>query len=64
MGAQVLVEETSFTDTRRAIVTNLDSQRNGFAVSRNNIFTNSDTSITQAGSLTVPYEYRYVYTAF
>jgi len=60
MGAQVLVEETSFTDTRRAIVTNLDSQKDGFAVSRNNIFTNSDTSITQAGSLTIPYAYRYV----
>ena len=60
MGAQVLVEETSFTDTHRAIVTNLDSKEEGFAVSRNNIFTNSDTDITQEGSLTPPYEYTYV----
>lgn len=58
MGAQILVEESSFTNTKRAIVTNLDSDVDGFAVQRNNIFTNSDISITQTGSLTsVPYKY-------
>lgn len=57
MGAQVLVEENSFTNVRRAIVTNLDSSEEGFAIERNNIFTNSDIEITQEGSWTPPYEY-------
>ncbi|KAL1609984.1 hypothetical protein SLS60_001649 [Paraconiothyrium brasiliense] len=57
MGAQVLVEESSFTDTARAIITNLDSDEDGYAIQKNNIFTNSDISITQTGSLTIPYSY-------
>src|SRR5262245_56872915 len=39
MGAQVLMEESSFTNTKRAIITNLDSDEDGFAVNKNNIFT-------------------------
>jgi pectate lyase len=57
MGAQALVEENSFTNVRRAIVTNLDSDTDGFAIDRNNIFSNSDVQISQEGSWTPPYEY-------
>lgn len=57
MGAQILVEQSSFTNTKRAIITNLDSDTDGYAVQKNNIFTNSDISITQTGSLTIPYSY-------
>jgi pectate lyase len=57
MGAQVLVEGSSFTNTNRAIVTNLDSKLPGFAAQRNNIFTNSPIDITQAGNLVPPYQY-------
>ncbi|KAF1974762.1 pectin lyase-like protein [Bimuria novae-zelandiae CBS 107.79] len=57
MGAQVLVEESSFTNTKSAIITNLDSDEEGFAVERNNIFTNSDINITKPGNLKVPYSY-------
>lgn len=47
MGAQVLVENTSFTGVERAIVTNLDSDEEGFANERNNLFTSSTTQITK-----------------
>ena len=57
MGAQVLVENTSFTDTRRAIVTNLDSDEDGFATERNNLFENSHIDITQEASFEPEYEY-------
>ena len=57
MGAQVLVEETSFSSVRRAIITNLDSDEDGFAVERNNLYTDSETEITQEGDFTAPYEY-------
>ncbi|KAI9149967.1 Pectate lyase A [Paramyrothecium foliicola] len=57
MGAQVLVEGNSFTNVKRAIVTNLDSAEEGFATERDNIFENSDIEITQEGSFTPPYEY-------
>jgi pectate lyase len=57
MGAQVLVEQNSFTNTKRAIVTNLDSDEDGYAVNKDNIFTNSDISITKVGSVSVPYSY-------
>lgn len=57
MGAQVLVESNEFNTVKLAIVTDLDSDEEGFAVSRNNIFTSSDTRITQTGSLTPPYSY-------
>jgi len=57
MGAQVLVEENSFTDTQLAIVTDLDSDEEGFATEKNNLFVNSATRITQKGSLSVSYTY-------
>lgn len=57
MGAQVLVEQTSFNNVNRAIVTNLDSKEEGFASNKNNIFTNSETQITQEKEFTPPYSY-------
>ncbi|ROT37980.1 pectin lyase-like protein [Sodiomyces alkalinus F11] len=57
MGAQTLVEQSHFVNTRRAIVTNLDSAQAGFATSRNNIFQNSDTAITQTSNFSPPYGY-------
>jgi pectate lyase len=57
MGAQVLVEQSSFSGVALAIVTDLDSDTDGYAVQRNNIFTSSPTEITQTGSLTPPYSY-------
>ncbi|KEY74639.1 hypothetical protein S7711_05068 [Stachybotrys chartarum IBT 7711] len=57
MGAQVFVEENSFTNVKRAIVTNLDSDQDGFAIEKNNLYDNSDVEITQEGSFTPPYEY-------
>lgn len=47
MGANVLVENNSFTGVDKAIVTNLDSDEEGFANERNNIFTSSTTQITK-----------------
>lgn len=57
MGAQVLVEQCYFSSTKLAITTNLDSDEEGYAVSRNNVFVDSTTDITQVGSLTPPYSY-------
>ncbi|KAF4977384.1 hypothetical protein FZEAL_6074 [Fusarium zealandicum] len=57
MGAQVLVEQCSFTNVKRAIVTNLDSDEEGFAFEQNNIFTKSDIEITQEKEFTPPYSY-------
>lgn len=57
MGAQVLVEQTSFTNVDRAIVTNLDSKTEGFATESGNIYTNSATQITKKGSYKAPYAY-------
>lgn len=58
MGAQVLVEQNNFSNVPLAIVTNRDSDEDGFAVEKNNIFSGtSTTSITQVGSLTIPYSY-------
>lgn len=57
MGAQVLVEETSFTNNPLAIVTNLDSDEEGFANEKNNIYNESTTRITQKGTWTPSYEY-------
>ena len=47
MGAQVLVEENSFTGVERAVVTNLDSDLEGYANERDNIFSSSTTQITK-----------------
>lgn len=60
MGAQVLVEQNYFLNTKLAIVTDLDSDTAGYAVDRNNVFVNSTEQITQVGSLTPPYSYTYV----
>ncbi|KAF2708105.1 polysaccharide lyase family 1 protein [Pleomassaria siparia CBS 279.74] len=57
MGAVVFAEENSFTDTKLAIVTNLDSEEDGFASEKNNLYVNSESRITQTKSLTVPYKY-------
>ncbi|TGJ79226.1 hypothetical protein E0Z10_g9541 [Xylaria hypoxylon] len=57
MGAQLLIEQNYFLSTKLAIVTNLDSDTDGYAVDRNNVFVDSTTQITQVGSLTPPYSY-------
>ena len=58
MGAQVLVEESYFDGVALAIVTNLDSDEEGFATSLNNVLANGSTEqITQEASLSIPYEY-------
>lgn len=57
MGAQVLVESSSFTNTKNAIITNLDSDEAGFAVEKNNSFSNSPIQITQKGSFIPSYKY-------
>lgn len=57
MGAQVLVEENAFTNVAKSIVTNLDSDEEGFATAKNNIFNNSPTQITKQGSFVPTYKY-------
>lgn len=57
MGAQVLVENSSFTGVQRAIVTDLDSDEEGFANERNNVFTDSTTEITKKGTWVPTYKY-------
>ncbi|KAJ2974664.1 hypothetical protein NUW58_g8583 [Xylaria curta] len=57
MGAQLLVEQNYFSSTPLAIVTDLDSDEDGFAVNKDNIFVDSTTRITQTGSFTPPYSY-------
>jgi len=58
MGAKVLVEENVFNNVPKAIVTNLDSDEDGYAVERNNIFTGSSTKqITQSGQPSITYGY-------
>lgn len=57
MGAQVLAEENYFLNTYLAIVTDLNSDEDGYAIDRNNVFDNSTEEITQVGSLTPPYSY-------
>jgi pectate lyase len=57
MGAQVFVEQNSFTDVARAIVTNLDSKEDGFASESGNLFVNSPTQITKVGSFKPSYAY-------
>jgi pectate lyase len=57
MGAQVLVEANHFTDVDRAVVTNLDSDEEGFATERDNVFVNSSTQITKKGSFVPSYKY-------
>jgi len=60
MGAQVLVEQNYFSSTKLAIVTDLDSDEEGYAVDRNNVFVDSTTRITKTGSFSPGYSYTYV----
>lgn len=61
MGGQVLVENSSFTDVNRAIVTDYNSAtkaEEGFATQRGNLFLgNSPISISQDNGFSVPYAY-------
>lgn len=87
MGAQVLVENCYFSNTKKAMfvffssaprpkvsalyphsqftltrlrmnsITDLDSDEDGYAIDKNNVFVNSSEEITQVGSLTPPYSY-------
>jgi pectate lyase len=57
MGAQVLVEQSSFSSTKLAIVTDLDSDEEGYVIEKNNLYVDSDTRITQTGSFTPSYSY-------
>lgn len=57
MGAQVLVEQSSFTNTNRSIVTDLDSKQAGYATDLNNLFVNSPTEITQKSTFKPSYSY-------
>jgi pectate lyase len=57
MGAQVYVEQNSFTNVDRAVVTNLDSDEDGFATETGNVYSNSPTQITKTGSFKPSYAY-------
>jgi pectate lyase len=58
MGAKVLVEQNSFSNVPKAIVTNLDSDEPGFAVDKNNVFSGTSTKdITQEGQPDISYKY-------
>lgn len=63
MGAQVFVENNIFVNSRRTIITNLDSREEGFANQRNNDW-GADHNlrgpfITRTGTFTAPpYTYR------
>lgn len=57
MGANALVEETYFKNTDPAIGTDIRSGSDGYATSRNNIFVDSDVSISQASNWTPSYSY-------
>ncbi|KAK6544847.1 hypothetical protein TWF694_001528 [Orbilia ellipsospora] len=58
MGAQVLVENSSFSNVPLACVTQLDSDIDGFLTERNNIFTGTSTTlITQTSNFSPPYSY-------
>jgi pectate lyase len=58
MGAKVLVEQNMFNNVPRAVVTNLDSDVQGFAIEKDNIFSGTSTKdITQSGQPDIPYRY-------
>jgi len=57
MGAQVFVENNSFTNVDKAIVTNLDSDTEGFANQAGNLFVSSPTQITKTGTWKPSYAY-------
>ncbi|KAH3905249.1 hypothetical protein HBI56_173360 [Parastagonospora nodorum] len=57
MGAQVFVESNSFTNVAKAVVTNLDSDQEGFATEEKNLFTGCETQITKKGTWKPSYQY-------
>lgn len=57
MGAQVFVENNSFTSVEKAIVTNLDSDVEGSANQAGNLFVGSPTQITKVGTWKPTYAY-------
>ncbi|KAK7708112.1 hypothetical protein SLS64_006934 [Diaporthe eres] len=57
MGAQVLAENNYFLNVPQALVTNVDSDEDGYLVNKDNVLINSTISITQVGSLSPPYSY-------
>ncbi|KAH7398174.1 pectin lyase fold/virulence factor [Pyrenochaeta sp. MPI-SDFR-AT-0127] len=57
MGAQVLVEQNSFSNNPLAIVTDLDSDLEGSANESGNIYTNASTRITKKSSYKPSYSY-------
>ncbi|MFJ9211772.1 polysaccharide lyase family 1 protein [Streptomyces sp. NPDC102264] len=60
MGAQMLVENNVFRDTKVAVTTNRSSDVDGYAVLRGNDLGGAATEISQTGSFTAP---PYSYTA-
>ncbi|MGW6599080.1 pectate lyase family protein [Streptomyces sp. NPDC055036] len=60
MGAQMLVENNVFRDTKVAVTTNRSSDVDGYAVLRGNDLGGAATEISQTGSFTTP---PYSYTA-
>jgi pectate lyase len=57
MGGTVLVEGTSFSNAKLAIVSDLDSKEDGYVNERNNLFSGSTTRITRTSSWTPSYGY-------
>lgn len=57
MGAQVLVQNSHFVNTKLAITTNLDSDIQGYATSSGNLFEGSTTDITRTSSFTPSYSF-------
>ncbi|MFJ8862914.1 polysaccharide lyase family 1 protein [Streptomyces sp. NPDC102451] len=60
MGAQMLVENNVFRDTKVAVTTNRSSDEDGYAVQRGNDLGGAAVEISQGGSFTTP---PYSYTA-
>jgi len=58
MGAEVLVENNVFRNSRQAVTTSQDSREDGYAVLRNNNFAGAALHITQNGTFVNP-PYRY-----
>ncbi|RUS34374.1 pectin lyase fold/virulence factor [Jimgerdemannia flammicorona] len=55
MGAKMLVESNVFSGVKTAIQTNMGSEKDGYAVQRNNILGGGAIKISQAGSPTLGY---------
>ncbi|KAJ2902957.1 hypothetical protein MKZ38_010609 [Zalerion maritima] len=57
MGANALVESSYFSSTDKAIITDLDSDEDGYAREENNVFVDSPIEITQDTNYSPPYSY-------